>query len=301
MSQALFANTRIGMGTMSMCITADRPSQSESIKMIEELIEHDGLTFIDTANVYCLNDTELGYGEEIVKPFVHRSGVTVATKGGMTRTGTAWGRRGDPAFLRSECEASLERLGTESIDLYQLHDADQNVPYADSIGELVRLRDEGKIKHIGVSNADLKQLTLAKEMADVCSVQNPFSILFYDSENHAEFDQVLRYCESNDIAFIAYAPLGGHHNPYVLPTVSEEMSRLAESLAMTIYQLALLTLCAFSPSIIPIPGSKSKDHIMENLAIAKLQLSPETLNRMAAILEIPESSFVRPSIIPSQT
>jgi aryl-alcohol dehydrogenase-like predicted oxidoreductase len=260
--------------------------------MIVELIESNGLTFIDTANVYCLNDTELGYGEEIVKPFVGREGVTVATKGGMTRTGTAWGTRGDPAFLRSECEASLERLGTECIDLYQFHAPDENVPYAESLGELVRLRDEGKIRNIGVSNADLDELTLAKEMADVCSVQNPLSILFYDSKNKAEFDDILRYCEVNDIAYIAFAPLGGHRNPYVLPTVSEEMNALAESLGITVYQLALLTLRALSPSIIPIPGSKSKEHIIQNLAIGKLQLSPETLSKMATIIEIPESSFV---------
>ena len=277
---------------MSLCITADRPSQSESIQMIEELIEQGGLTFIDTANVYCLNDTELGYGEEIVKPFVHRTGVTVATKGGMTRTGTAWGRRGDPAFLRSECEASLTRLGADSIDLYQFHSPDDNVPYAESIGELIRLRDEGKIKNIGVSNASIEELTLAKEMADVCSVQNPFSILFYDSENRAEFDEIFRYCEANDIAFIAFAPLGGHRNPYVLPTVSEEMNQLAESLGMTVYQLALLTLRAISPSIIPIPGSKSKAHVMENLATTNFQLSAGTLSKMAAIMEIPESIFV---------
>src|ERR1700679_4000240 len=102
MSTKLFANTSVGMGTMSLCITKDRPRKAESIQMIEELIEQGGLAFIDTANVYCLNDTELGYGEDIVKPFVHRAGITVATKGGMTRTGTAWGVRGDPAFLRSE-------------------------------------------------------------------------------------------------------------------------------------------------------------------------------------------------------
>jgi aryl-alcohol dehydrogenase-like predicted oxidoreductase len=241
--------------------------------------------------VYCLNDTELGYGEEIVKPFVHRAGVLVATKGGMTRAGTAWGTRGDPAFLRSECEASLKRLGTESIDLYQFHSPDENVPYADSIGELTRLRDEGKIKNIGVSNANLEELTLAKEMANVCSVQNPLSILFYDAENRAEYDQILRYCESNDIAFIAYAPLGGFRNPYVMSTVSEAMNQLAASLGMTVYQLGLLTLCALSPSIIPIPGSKSKQHVMENLAIAKLQLSAQALSKIAAIMEIPESSF----------
>ncbi len=292
MSPIPFADITVGMGTMSLCITADRPSQSESIRMMGELIEQNELTFIDTANVYCLNDTELGYGEEIVKPFVHRAGVTVATKGGMTRTGTKWGSRGDPAFLRSECEDSLERLGTNCIDLYQFHTPDENVPYAESLGALVRLCDEGKIKNIGVSNVSLEELTLAKEIADVCSVQNPLSILYYDPKDHDEIDQMLRYCELNDIAFIAYAPLGGFRNPYIMPTVSEGMNQLAASLGMTIYQLGLLTLCALSPSIIPIPGSKSKAHVMENLAIAKLQLSAETLRKIAAIMEVPESSFM---------
>ncbi|HET6401746.1 MAG TPA: aldo/keto reductase [Candidatus Kapabacteria bacterium] len=288
MPSTLFADIRVGLGTMSLCITADRPSEREAIRMIEDLIEQGGLTFIDTANVYCLNDTELGYGEDIVKPFVHRDGVLVATKGGMTRTGTAWGVRGDPAFLRSECEASLERLGVSSIELYQFHAPDENVPYAESLGELIRLREEGKIKNIGVSNVSLEELSMAKEMANAISVQNPLSVLFYDPKEH---DPILRYCESNGIAFIAYAPLGGFRNPYVFPTVSEELNQIAERLGMTVYQLGLLTLCALSPSIIPIPGSKSKEHILENLAIAKLSLSKEDLARIAPILEIPVGTF----------
>ncbi len=275
---------------MSLCITADRPSQDQSIKMIETAIEQGSLTFIDTANCYALNEDDFGYGELIVKPFVHRAGITVATKGGMTRTGTAWGSRGDPGYLRSMCEASLVRLGTDSIDLYQFHTPDPEVPYAESLGELVRLREEGKIKNIGISNANLEELTLAKEMANVCSVQNPLSIIYYDS---TEYDPILRYCELKDIKYIAYAPLGGFRSPYVMPTVSEEMNQLAASLAMTVYQLALLVLCALSPSIIPIPGSKSEAHILENLAIAKLHLSSETLRQIAKIMEVPESTLVK--------
>jgi aryl-alcohol dehydrogenase-like predicted oxidoreductase len=292
MSTKILSDIKVGFGTMSLCITADRPSPAESITMMEAAIERGNLTFIDTANCYALNESEFGYGEHIVKPFVHRAGVTVGTKGGMTRTGTAWGRRGDPAYLRSMCEASLERLGTDSIDLYQFHTPDPNVPYAESLGELVRLREEGKIKNIGISNANIEQLTLAKEIADVVSVQNPLSIIYYDPKDHDEIDQILRYCESNGIAFIAYAPLGGHRNSYIMPTVSEEMNQLAESLGMTVYQLALLALCALSPSIIPIPGSKSEAHILENLAIAKLRLSSETLRQIAAIMEVPESTLV---------
>ncbi len=273
---------------MSLCITADRPSESESIRMIEELIDNDGLTFIDTADSYCLNEDEFGYGERIVAKFAGDPRLTIATKGGFTRPDGEWIPRGDPAYLRSACEASLPRLGIDAIELYQFHTPDDDVPYEESIGELVRLREEGKIKNIGVSNASLEQLTLAKGIANVRSIQNPLSILFYSAESIEEYDSILRYCEANAITFIAYAPLGGFHNPYVLPTVSQELNALAESLKITVYQLALLTLRALSSSILPIPGSKSKEHIVENLAIKNLALSAESLAKIAAIMELPE-------------
>lgn len=288
MSTSTFANATIGFGTMSLCITKDRPGEDESVRMIEDLIDRDGLTFIDTADSYCLNENDFGYGERIVAKFASDPRVTIATKGGFTRPNGSWKPRGDPKYLRSACEASLRRLGVETIELYQFHTPDEGVSYADSIGELVRLRDEGKIKNIGVSNASIDQLTLAKEMADVHSIQNPLSILFYNAESMEAYDSIFRYCESNAITFIAYAPLGGFRNPYVLPTISPELNLLAESQHVTTYQLGLLALRALSPCIVPIPGSKSKKHIMENLAIRNLSLSDEALNRIAEIMELPE-------------
>jgi len=271
---------------MSMCITHDRPSMSESVRMIEEAVGQ-GLLFIDTANCYALDESEFGYGEALVRPFMHREGVTVATKGGMTRTGTSWGRRGDPNYLREMCEASLERLGTNSIDLYQFHAPDPNVPYEESIGELVRLRADGKIKNIGVSNVELPELMIAKQMAGICSVQNPLSVLSYTPEDREKIDTMLRYCEANGIAFIAYAPVGGHRNAHRLPTVSEDLNRLAKEEGITVYQLTLLALRALSPAIVPIPGSKSLRHILENLATAHMRLGAETLRRIGEIMEVP--------------
>jgi len=275
---------------MSLCITDDRPSRSEAVRMIEEAVEH-GLSFIDTANCYALDGSEFGYGDELVRPFMDREGVTVATKGGMTRTGKAWGSRGDPKYLREMCDASLKRLGTNSIDLYQSHTPDPNVGYEESIGELVRLRTEGKIKNIGVSNVELAELKIAKELADVCSVQNPLSIIYYQPNEREEIDTMLRYCEGNNIAFIAYAPVGGHRQAHLLPTVSDDFNQLAEEEGLTLYQLVLLALRALSPMIVPIPGSKTRKHILENLATAKMRLAAETLRRIAEIMEVPVDAF----------
>src|SRR5436190_19477803 len=132
MSNHPFAGAAIGFGTMSLCIENDRPTEAESIRMIEELIDEAGLSFIDTADAYCLGEEEFGYGERIVSKFAGRNDVTITTKGGFTRPQGNWKQRGDPAYLRAACEASLERLGVETIDLYQYHTPDARVPYADS-------------------------------------------------------------------------------------------------------------------------------------------------------------------------
>src|SRR5689334_13146865 len=118
----------VGLGAMSLCIDDDRPSEQDAIAMMESLIADHGLTFIDTANAYCLDSTEFGYGDRLVRSFMNRDDVMVATKIGMTREGRTWRRRGDPAFLRSSCEESLRNLGVESIELCQFHGPDKDVP-----------------------------------------------------------------------------------------------------------------------------------------------------------------------------
>ena len=210
-----------------------------------------------------------------------RKDVLIATKGGFTRPEGKWVRKGDAKYLRSACEASLERLGVEQIELYQFHTPDPNVPIQESLGEIVRLKDEGKIEHIGVSNFWLDDLKVAKEMADVVSVQNPLSIIFYEPE---QYNPILRYCEEHSIAFIAYAPLGGWRQPYMLSQISEDFNALATKQGLTPYQLGLLRLKALSPSIIPIPGSVSKQHVLENLATETMTISDDVKVEVDAII-----------------
>lgn len=274
------ASIPVGFGTMSLCIRPDRPTEKESIALIEELIAA-GLRFIDTADCYCLGEEDFGYGERIVAPFMKRNDVLVATKGGMIRPEGRWARKGDAAHLRSACEASLKRLGVEQIELYQFHAPDKDVPIEESLNELVKLRAEGKIKHIGVSNFWLDDLKVAREIADVVSVQNPLSILFYEQE---QYDGILRYCEESGVNFIAYAPLGGFRQPYIFSQISEDFNALAARLSMTPYQLALLRLKALSPSIVPIPGSVSKQHVLENLAIGTMSISSEVVSEVDGII-----------------
>jgi aryl-alcohol dehydrogenase-like predicted oxidoreductase len=280
MSPSPLANISVGFGTMSLSIKQERPSEDEAIALIGELIDQ-GLRFIDTADCYSLGEADFGYGERIVAPFMKHADLLVATKGGMIRPEGRWERRGDAKYLRSACEASLARLGTEQIELYQFHAPDKQVPIEESLGELVRLQKEGKIKNIGVSNFSLDELKAAKEIADVVSVQNPLSILFYEPEQD---NGILRYCEEKNIAFIAYAPLGGHRNPYILSQISEDFNELAAKLSITPFQLALLRLQALSPSIIPIPGSVSKQHVLDNIATERMSLSADVIAEVDAII-----------------
>jgi aryl-alcohol dehydrogenase-like predicted oxidoreductase len=277
MSNNPLQNTRVGFGAMSLCISSDRPTEAVAVRMIEEAIDEGRLNFIDTADAYCLGEEEFGYGERIMEKVAGRNDVLLATKGGYTRKGDNWERCGDPKYLRSACEASLRRLGVSQIDLYQLHGPDPRVPYEDSVGELTLLRSEGKIKYIGVSNTSLKQLQMAKDIANVCSVQNPLAVIYYDKKWE---EPLLRFCEDSEIRFIAHSPLSGHANPFLIEKLSEEFNALARDLIMTPYQLALLRLSAYSPMIVPIPGSKSKEHILENLATSTMAISQEIVEQI---------------------
>jgi aryl-alcohol dehydrogenase-like predicted oxidoreductase len=270
----------IGLGAMELAINANRPGIMESQNLIESLVEEHALSFIDTADCYCWGEEDFGYCERLLSPFVHNENVLIASKVGMRREGTAWIKSGSPEYLRSACELSLKNLGVEAIDLCQFHAPDPNVPLLESIGELSRLRQEGKIRALGVCNVNLEQLRAIIASTEIVSVQNPLSLLFYESAKDNSF---LEYCVENGIAFIAFAPLGGHRNPYVLPTVSKELNAVAESLVLSTYQLALLFLKSLSSTMIAIPGSISKEHIIENLSVRNMSLSDEVKTHLTAL------------------
>jgi len=205
--------------------------------------------------------------------------VLVATKGGHLRPGNGeWTLDGSPEHLRAACDASLKRLGVEAIGLYQYHRPDPAVPYADSIGALRDLLDEGKIRMAGVSNADPDQIREANEIlaGRLVSVQNQFSPAYRDSE--AE----LRLCDVLGIAFLPWSPLGGIPSAGDLGSEHSAFARVAEAHGVSPQQVALAWMLAKSPVVIPIPGSSRPETIRDSAQAAGLELTPEEFAQLDA-------------------
>jgi pyridoxine 4-dehydrogenase len=246
---------RLGFGAMRLTgpgvwgAPADRAAALRVLRRALEL----GVNFIDTADSY-----GPGVSEEIIAEalYPYPPGLVIATKGGLTRAGPGeWARDAHPAHLRAACEGSLRRLRRFCIDLYQLHAVDPRVPLEDSLGELARLRTEGKIRHIGVSNVSLQELSRAQRAVTVVSVQNRYNATDRDSE------EVLKFCERAGMAFIPWFPLGAGRDAAHAPQ-------------------AIAWLLARSPVILPIPGTSSVAHLEENVAAAALRLSAKELKAM---------------------
>jgi aryl-alcohol dehydrogenase-like predicted oxidoreductase len=197
----------------------------------------------------------------------------------------AWSRDARPEHLRRACEGSLRRLRRERIDVYQLHAPDPKVPLEDSVGELVRLKSEGKIAHIGVSNVSVEELQRCERLTPVVSVQNRYNLEDRDS------DAVLAYCESRTIAFLPWAPLGSgrHARASGVMRVLERvrgsgapraLERVAERHGITVGQAAIAWLLERSPVMLPIPGTGSIEHLEQNVAAAAVRLSREDMQEL---------------------
>jgi aryl-alcohol dehydrogenase-like predicted oxidoreductase len=227
-----------------------------------------GHTFFDTADSYGPDVSEILIAEAL-HPYPRD--LIIATKGGLTRPSRhRWDENGRPEHLRRAVEGSLKRLRVERIDLYQLHAPDPNVPYADSVGTLAELQRAGKIRHLGVSNVDTRQLDVARRTATIVSVQNEYNI------DNRESDGVLAACEEAGMAFLPWYPLGAGR-----ALRSAGVKRVAARLKATPAQVALAWLLARSPVILPIPGTSSVAHLEENAAAAGLRLSPDDLAALA--------------------
>jgi len=230
-----------------------------------------GVNFIDTADSYGPDVSE-NLIAEALHPYP--PGLVIATKGGLVRPGAdAWNRDARPQHLRAACEGSLKRLRLERIDLYQLHAPDPNVPLEDSLGELVRLAGEGKIRHIGVSNFSLAELQRARRLTPVVSVQNRFN--FEDRRS----DGVLEYCARHGMAFIPWAPLDSGRHAQTRSVAA--LARVAERHHVALGVAALAWLLHHSKAMLPIPGTGSVAHLQENVAAAGLELTPEDLRDLS--------------------
>ena len=263
---------RLGFGAMR--ITGDGiwglPKDPEAARVLLRRVVELGVNLIDTADSYGPEVSE-NLIAEALHPYP--DGLVIATKGGLRRTGPgAWPRDARPERLKECCEGSLRRLRLERIDLYQLHAPDPAVPLEDSLGAMKELQDEGKIRHIGVSNVSLDELERARSVVDVVTVQNRYSLV----DRHSE--DVLDACEGAGIGFVPWFPLAMGD----LAEPGGPLSEVARARDATSGQVALAWLLAHSPVMLPIPGTSSIEHLEENVAAGELRLSDDELRQIGS-------------------
>lgn len=251
---------RLGFGAMRITgqgIWGEPPDRERATATLRRAVEL-GVNFIDTADSYGPDVSETLIAEAL-HPYPDQ--LVIATKGGLVRPGPGrWVPDGRPEHLREACEGSLRRLRVDRIDLYQFHRPDPKVPVDESIGMLAKLKDEGKIRHVGVSNFSEDQLREAERVTPVVSVQNRYNSSDRSSESMVDL------CEQEDLVFLPWAP--------IQQAESQAVTEAARNHNASAYQVVLAWLLARSPQILPIPGTGSPEHAEENIAAAGIELSP---------------------------
>jgi aryl-alcohol dehydrogenase-like predicted oxidoreductase len=261
---------RLGFGAMRITgegIWGEPPHRDAAIAVLRRAIEL-GVNLIDTADSYGPEVSE-NLIAEALHPYPED--LVIATKGGLTRPGPGrWVADCRPERLKQCCEDSLRRLKVDRIDLYQLHTVDPKVPYAESVGALAELREEGKVRHVGISNAGVAYLEEARGIVPVVSVQNRYSMSARDSE------PVLEVCAREGLGFVPWFPLNAGS------VEGGPIEEVASAHGATPMQVALAWLLHHSPVMLPIPGTSSRSHVEENVAAASIELSEDELERLAA-------------------
>jgi aryl-alcohol dehydrogenase-like predicted oxidoreductase len=269
------AVTAVGYGGMHLSIEG-RPPEERGLRVLRAALDA-GVTLIDTADVYCLDQHDIGHNERLIAKALagwagDRSSVTVATKGGVVRPAGRWDSDARPEQLRAACERSLRALGVDRLDLYQLHAPDPRVPLADSIGELARLREAGKLRWIGLSNVNLAQIRQAQGITPITAVQNRLNPFFRESLAGG----VVAYCAEQGIGFVAYSPTGGGRLTKTLPA-HPVLATIARRLGVSAHAVVLAWALAQSPVVIVIPSARTVDHALDSVGAADLVLGEDDL------------------------
>jgi aryl-alcohol dehydrogenase-like predicted oxidoreductase len=252
---------RLGFGAMRITgegIWGEPPDREKAKAALRRAVELE-VNFIDTADSYGPEVSEKLIAETL---YPYPDDLVIATKGGLVRPGpNRWVPDGRPEHLRQACEGSLQRLRLDQIPLYQFHRPDPNVPIEESVGALAELKDEGKIRHIGVSNVTEDQLRRAQRITPIVSVQNRYNISDRTSEPMVDL------CEQENLVFLPWAP--------ILEAEQRVVTEIAERHGASVRQIALAWLLARSPQILPIPGSGDPEHVEANVAAAGIKLDQD--------------------------
>jgi len=265
---------RLGYGTMRLVGEGawgeprDREHACKVLRRAAEL----GVNFFDTADAY-----GPAIAEELLREALHPyTGLVIATKGGITRQGPAKAAPcGRPEYLHQCVEMSLRRLGVDTIELYQLHRIDPLVPVEESLGKLVELREQGKLRHIGLSEVTVAQIEQARRVTRIASVQNKYNL------SERKHEAVLEYCTANGIAFIPWYPVDAGR----LNKPDGPFAEKAREKGITVLQLSLAWLLNKSPVVLPIPGTYSLEHLEQNVAAAKVNLSEDEVEEIELIAD----------------
>ena len=261
---------RMGFGAMRITgqgIWGPPKDKAEAIRVLRRAVEL-GVNFIDTADSYGPEVSEELIAEAL---YPYPAGLVIATKGGFLRTGpNQWQVNAHPDHLKKALEGSLARLKVDSIDLYQLHRIDPTVPFQKTLEFLQGVQEEGLVKHIGLSEVNVKEIEKAEEYIDVVSVQNKYS------QDFRKWESVLEYCQQTDKAFIPWNPMNAGNTSNM-----QTLERIAAQLGVTPHQLALAWLLYHSPNNLLIPGTSSVKHLEENLQAEKIELTEDVLEQLA--------------------
>lgn len=267
-----------------------RPDRNQAKAVVSRAVEC-GITLIDTADAYALDHTEIGHNERLIAEVLVEMGlsaggdspIVVATKGGQTRPSGAWRPDGRPEHIREACHASLRALRVERIALYQLHSPDGRVPFADSVGAIARLQEEGKVEAVGLSNVSVEQIREAASILRLSTVQNRRTAWDVGYRR----SPVVEYCHGEGILFLAYSPLGGRGRAGALGE-SVELRALGSEVGASPQELALAWLLHEAPNIVPIPSATRVGTVDSGVRAASLSLDvPQQRRLVSALRKLP--------------
>ena len=269
--------SRMGFGALHLS-RSGRPPEDEAIAVLHRVFDL-GVTFIDTADSYCIDEDEKHHNERLIRKALHQykgdtSRIIIATKGGCMRPDGRWTTNGDPTHISGAVMRSMEAL-QRPIDLWQHHSPDPEVPITETLAPIRAAVDAGHIHHVGVSNYSVEQIEEAQRIVDVASVQNQYSPWHRAPEHNG----VLDYCEAHDIAFLPWSPLGGRNRAKSFDEM-EELTAIADEKGMSPQRLILAWMMARSPVIVPIPGASRIETAEDSIAAADVELSDADVERI---------------------